>query len=78
MVVVVGYKTLKPPGRAFALLGGSEFLYQTRWGAIKGFNRFVSRDLQAFRDESGNIRGFLESNDIQWREENDLFIGEVL
>ena len=77
MIVAIGYNTAKPPQEAYEILGGHRFIHQKRDDKICGCLRFVSRDLEAFRDERNGIIGFLADPEIKWRKFEDYAIGEI-
>ena len=76
MVVAVGYKTVKPPPIVRQLLRGT-LRTQTSLGSIKGYRYFYIQDLEAYKDEKGNIIPVISSDEITWTEKDNILIGEV-
>ena len=77
MIVAVGYKSEKPPERIKRLLSGPLMTQSTIFGK-KGFMKFQIQNLKSYRDEKGGIFPVIGSKEIQWREDGELLIGEVL
>lgn len=77
MILVVGYYGDKPDEKAKTLLGGDSFLNHSTLSAIKGFNRFVTRNLSFFRESNGSVKSFLKDSGITWEREGNLLIGTV-
>lgn len=77
MVLVVGYNSLQPPERVKTLLGAGPYLHLTTNPAISGCTKFIAKDYPQHRDEKGNIKSFLKSNEINWTVLKHYSIGEI-
>ena len=76
MIVAVGYRG-GPSKRAKKLLSGP-LLVQSTICPKEGFSRFLIQDLKAYRDDKGAVAPVIADDEIRWRKDEDLLIGEVL